>query len=133
MFAYVADVSGHGLPAGILMGMIKTAVRTQLVDLPSPAAVFERLNAVLPAVKEPHMYATCTALRIHRDLSNGACRVDYAIAGQPSMLLASCNGSISRLADQQLPLGLLRRAAVRGPRGRLAAGRHPADSHGRHT
>src|SRR6516164_7618567 len=30
VFAYVADVSGHGLSAGILMGMIKTAVRTQL-------------------------------------------------------------------------------------------------------
>ena len=64
VFAYVADVSGHGLPAGILMGMIKTAVHTQLFDLPSPAAVFDRLNEVLPTVKEPHMYATCTALRI---------------------------------------------------------------------
>ena len=64
VFAYVADVSGHGLPAGILMGMIKTAVHTQLFDLPSPTAVFDRLNEVLPAVKEPHMYATCTALRI---------------------------------------------------------------------
>ena len=46
VFAYVADVSGHGLPAGILMGMIKTAVRTQLVDFPAPTAVFERLNEV---------------------------------------------------------------------------------------
>ncbi len=88
VFAYVADVSGHGLPAGILMGMIKTAVRTQLFDLPSPTAVFERLNEVLPAVKESHMYATCTALRIQPD-SNGSCRVEYAIAGQPAMLHAS--------------------------------------------
>ena len=104
-FAYVADVSGHGLPAGILMGMIKTAVRTQLFDLPSPTAVFERLNEVLPAVKEPHMYATCTALRIHA-ATNRKCGVDYAIAGQPAMLHAS-SGSVSRLADQQLPLGLL--------------------------
>ena len=64
VFAYVADVSGHGLPAGILMGMIKTAVRSQLVDFPTPTAVFERLNEVLPTVKEPQMYATCTALHI---------------------------------------------------------------------
>ncbi len=105
IFAYVADVSGHGLPAGILMGMIKTAVRTQLFDLPAPTAVFERLNEVLPAVKEPHMYATCTALRIQPG-SNGSCRVDYAIAGQPAMLHASENRT-SRLADEQLPLGLL--------------------------
>ena len=27
MVAYVADIAGHGLPAGILMGMLKTAAR----------------------------------------------------------------------------------------------------------
>ena len=89
VFAYVADVSGHGLPAGILMGMIKTAVRTQLFDLPSPTAVFERLNEVLPAVKEPHMYATCTALRIHQGADGSPCRLEYAIAAQPAILHAS--------------------------------------------
>jgi putative transposase len=26
-FAYVADVSGHGIPAGVLMGMVKSSVR----------------------------------------------------------------------------------------------------------
>jgi len=108
VFAYVADVSGHGLPAGILMGMIKTAVRTQLFDLPSPTAVLERLNEVLPAVKEQHMYATCTALRIYPDSHDGPCRVEYAIAGQPPMLHVSHSGAaVSSLADQQLPLGLL--------------------------
>jgi hypothetical protein len=30
--AYVADIAGHGLPAGILMGMLKTATRTVLLD-----------------------------------------------------------------------------------------------------
>jgi sigma-B regulation protein RsbU (phosphoserine phosphatase) len=108
VFAYVADVSGHGLPAGILMGMIKTAVRTQLFDLPSPTAVFERLNEVLPAVKEQHMYATCTALRIHESANGGHCHLEYAIAGQPAMLHASSQAkTVPRLADQQLPLGLL--------------------------
>jgi serine phosphatase RsbU (regulator of sigma subunit) len=108
VFAYIADVSGHGLPAGILMGMIKTAVRTQLFDLPSPTAVFERLNEVLPAVKEPHMYATSTALRICQSTNGAGCRVDYAIAGQPPMLHASTQTSaVSQLADQQLPLGLM--------------------------
>ncbi len=107
VFAYVADVSGHGLPAGILMGMIKTAVRTQLFDLPSPTAVFERLNEVLPAVKEPHMYATATALRIFPPMADAPCRVEYAIAGHPPILRASANGDITRLADQQLPIGLL--------------------------
>lgn len=108
VFAYVADVAGHGLPAGILMGMIKTAVHTQLFDLPAPTAVFDRLNEVLPAVKEPHMYATCTALRIFETATTPACRIEYAIAGQPAMLHASAaTATVSQLADQQLPLGLL--------------------------
>ena len=108
VFAYVADVSGHGLPAGILMGMIKTAVHTQLFDLPMPTAVFDRLNEVLPAVKEPHMYATCTALRIFENESGPTCRIEYAIAGQPAMLHASsATASVYQLSDQQLPLGLL--------------------------
>jgi serine phosphatase RsbU (regulator of sigma subunit) len=105
IFAYVADVSGHGLPAGILMGMIKTAVRTQLIDAPSPTALLERLNQVLPEVKESHMYATCTALRIHPAISN-ACRVDFAIAGQPAMLHKS-DMEVRQLSQQQLPVGLL--------------------------
>lgn len=114
VFAYVADVSGHGLPAGILMGMIKTAIRTQLLDLPSPTAVFERLNEVLPDVKESNMYATCTALRIRPAEDGAPCHVEYAIAGQPAMLHASSTEAVSQLADQQLPLGLLAGPAYRG-------------------
>ena len=123
VFAYVADVAGHGLPAGILMGMIKTAVHTQLFDLPSPTAVFDRLNSVLPAVKEPHMYATCTALRIFENEPGQTCRVEYAIAGQPAMLLASASAATaSQLSDQQLPLGLLAAPPYRGHSAHLLPG-----------
>jgi hypothetical protein len=71
--AYVADIAGHGLPAGILMGMLKTAARTALLDaeLGPPAAtlplLLEKLNRVLPGVKEPQMYATLTAFRLNAD------------------------------------------------------------------
>ena len=123
VFAYVADVSGHGLPAGILMGMIKTAVHTQLFDLPSPMAVFDRLSEVLPAVKEPQMYATCTALRIFTSEPDRTCRVDYSIAGQPPMLHASTSATAaSQLADQQLPLGLLAAPPYKGHIIELAPG-----------
>jgi hypothetical protein len=108
VFAYVADIAGHGLPAGILMGMVKTAVRTQLFDLPGTEAVFKRLNEVLPAVKEPHMYATCAALRIFRNGPPELFQVEYAISGLPALMHASpAKGSVSRLSDEQLPLGLL--------------------------
>ena len=32
LVAFLADVSGHGLPASILMGRVKTAARTALLD-----------------------------------------------------------------------------------------------------
>ncbi len=108
VFAYVADVSGHGLPAGILMGMIKTAVHTQLFDLPSPTAVFDRLNEVLPSVKEQHMYATCTALRVFEDDQvTRAAWSTQSRGNQPCCLPRAGTGTVSQLADQQLPLGLL--------------------------
>jgi serine phosphatase RsbU (regulator of sigma subunit) len=38
VLAYLADVSGHGIPAGLLMGIVKTAVRQGvLFGQPLPA------------------------------------------------------------------------------------------------
>jgi hypothetical protein len=54
----VADVSGHGLQAGILMGMVKTASRTLLLDGCRLVNMLEKLNRVLPDVKEERMYTT---------------------------------------------------------------------------
>jgi serine phosphatase RsbU (regulator of sigma subunit) len=74
--AYVADVSGHGLRAGILMGMIKTAVRYGLLLGQPLTKLLEGINHVLPGVKEPHMFATLAALRFDR--TN---QVEYVSAG----------------------------------------------------
>jgi serine phosphatase RsbU (regulator of sigma subunit) len=105
--AYVADIAGHGLQAGILMGMVKTAARTRLLDKPTPPALFETLNQVLPGVKEAHMYATCAALRLEKDGEQG-CLVEYALAGHPAILyLPAGTSSGEPLADQQFPLGIM--------------------------
>lgn len=107
-FAYVADIAGHGLSAGVLMGMLKTSIRTQLLDEISLTAVFERLNRVLPAVKENHMYATCTALRLPAIDSTDMLAVEYAIAAQPPILHFRADaGCVARVGDEQLPIGLL--------------------------
>ena len=107
VLAYVADVAGHGLAAGILMGMLKTAIRTQLPDSPSLTALFQRLNEVLPALKEPHTYATCAALRISRG-PDQCFAVEYAIAGQPPLLhLCAASRRITTLSDPQFPIGLV--------------------------
>lgn len=114
--AYVADVAGHGLQAGILMGMVKTAARTVLLDTSSAAVLLERLNLVLPMVKEEHMYATCAALHVRAE-ANGNRQIEYAVAGHPPILLVPLSGEIrQRLTDEQIPLGLLPGSQYRSQR-----------------
>ena len=107
--AYVADIAGHGLPAGILMGMLKTAARTALLDAgtghPSVTLpeLLEKLNRVLPDVKEPQMYATLTAFRLNADG-----RVWFAMAASPPVLHWSPQRQDRKLMqEEQYPLGLL--------------------------
>lgn len=109
MIAYVADIAGHGLPAGILMGMLKTAARTALLDAvtghpgESLPALLEKLNRVLPDVKEPQMYATLTAFRLNADGSAW-----YAMAASPPVLHWSPHrGDLCLVQEEQYPLGLL--------------------------
>jgi len=109
--AYLGDIAGHGLQAGILMGMLKTATRTALSLLDAaecdPHAtlpvLLDRLNTVLPGVKEAHMYATFSAFRL---CSDGT--IYYALAASPPILHFHANGlAMSRMAEEQFPLGLL--------------------------
>jgi hypothetical protein len=105
--AYVADVAGHGLQAGILMGMLKAAARTALLE-PSTASerlplLLDRLDNVLPTVKESHMYAAFAALQ----LGSGG-RVRHALAGHPPVLhYCRANGAFCELSLEQFPLGLV--------------------------
>ncbi len=106
--AYVADVSGHGLQAGILMGMVKTAARTILLeDFARPEILLrtfcDRLNRALPGVKETHMYATLAVLHLSPDGT-----VHYTLAGHPAILhYAAGTRSTTELACEQFPVGLL--------------------------
>jgi serine phosphatase RsbU (regulator of sigma subunit) len=124
VIAYLADIAGHGLQAGILMGMLKTAVRTALLDagerephrtLP---VLLDRLNTVLPEVKEQHMYATFTGFRLGTDGS-----VFYALAASPPILQWHASGqTLSQTGDAQLPLGLLPVSSFDGYRLETAPG-----------
>jgi len=108
VLAYVADVSGHGLQAGILMGMVKTAVRTILLessDDPASllASLCDRLNRALPTVKESHMYTTLSAICLAPDG-----RIQYTLAGHPSILYYQASTrTVQTLTFDQFPVGLL--------------------------
>jgi hypothetical protein len=103
LLAYVADISGHGLGAGQLMGMLKTAIRVALQFRQEPVAVLESADRVLPAVKEANMYATLALLYF-----DGSSEAEYSLAGHPPILhYRAPTGDIARLAMEQFPLGLI--------------------------
>jgi serine phosphatase RsbU (regulator of sigma subunit) len=103
LLAYVADISGHGLAAGQLMGMLKTAIRVALQFRQEPVAVLESADRVLPAVKEANMYATLALLYF-----DGSSEAEYSLAGHPPILhYRAPTGGIARLAMEQFPLGLI--------------------------
>ena len=108
--AYLADIAGHGLQAGILMGMLKTAARTALTDSSGIqdggtvlSKLMQSLNVVLPQVKESHMYATFTCLRLNDD---GHAFLGMA-ASPPLLHWNAAQKSIVRIEEPQFPLGLL--------------------------
>jgi serine phosphatase RsbU (regulator of sigma subunit) len=106
--AYLADIAGHGLQAGILMGMLKTCARTVLADRDEGGGailsrLMLRLNQVLPQVKEAHMYATFAALRLNRD---GAAFYGMA-ASTPLLHWIAAEARVNRIEEEQFPLGLL--------------------------
>jgi serine phosphatase RsbU (regulator of sigma subunit) len=103
LLAYVADISGHGLAAGQLMGMLKTAVRVSLQFRQEPVALLESADRVLPAVKEANMYATLALLYF-----DDSSEVEYSLAGHPPILhYRAPTRDIARLAMEQFPLGLM--------------------------
>ena len=107
--AYLGDIAGHGLQAGILMGMLKTATRTALLDAAEREpgntlpVLLDRLNTVLPGVKEPQMYATFSGFRLCADGT-----VYFALAASPPLLHWHANRhALSKVEEEQFPLGLL--------------------------
>ena len=103
LLVYVADISGHGLAAGQLMGMLKAALRTSLQYNREPAALLESVDRVLPAVKEPGMYATIALLSF-----DGSADCEYALAGHvPILHYRHDSRNTARLSMEQFPLGLI--------------------------
>jgi len=103
LLVYVADVSGHGLAAGQLMGMLKTAMRVSFQFQRQPTALLESADRVLPAVKEADMYATLALLQF-----DGSTRAEYASAVHvPIVHYRDRSRDAAWLSMEQFPLGLI--------------------------
>jgi serine phosphatase RsbU (regulator of sigma subunit) len=99
--AYIADVSGHGVAPGVVMGMVKSAARMQLSSAEKSATLLERLNFVLQPIKKPEMFVTLAYLAW-----NGK-HLEHSLAGHPPILhYHAATKEISEVACSNLPVGM---------------------------
>jgi hypothetical protein len=100
---YIADVAGHGIAAGVFMGMVKSAARTALLTPRPMEQWLGDLNRVLFAVKaNPATYVTFACVQCRE-----GGKVEYALAGNgPILHYRARSRTVARLAMEQFPLGL---------------------------
>jgi hypothetical protein len=100
--AYVADVAGHGVAPGVVMGMAKSAARMLLSSGDDTGHLLTRLNEVLYPLKKPDMFVTFCFLA-----KNGE-GLRVGLAGHPAILHFSARtNAVTQLECPNMPLGIL--------------------------
>lgn len=100
---YIADVSGHGVQAGVVMGMVKSAIRMQLLSSGRLDSLFNNLNQVVLQVKKPELFVTFASMWF-----DGSPSVEYSLAGHlPILHYHRESGTLRKLSNKHLPLGVL--------------------------
>jgi serine phosphatase RsbU (regulator of sigma subunit) len=98
----IADVSGHGVAAGVLMGMFKTAFHAAADEVSDVGELLTRTNRVITPLKQSNMFVTAACLRM---VSPG--RIDYVLAGHPSLLHVRARASTAVwVGESQLAIGI---------------------------
>jgi hypothetical protein len=99
--AYIADVSGHGVAPGVLMGMVKSAARMYLSLNEDSDGFLERLNSVLHPIRKPEMFVTLAFL------AWDGTQLTFSTAGHPPILQYGSNDRASKeLSCSNPPIGL---------------------------
>lgn len=98
-FGYIADVSGHGVASGVIMGMFKSALRARMVSETRLAALLTDLNAILMPLKPSASFITVAAVR-----SRGAA-LECAVAGHHPVLRVR-GTRVDEITRPQLAVGM---------------------------
>ena len=100
--AYLADVSGHGVAPGLVMGMAKSASRMLLTAGDGSDRLMSRLNDVLFPLKKPDMFITICFIAA----SGG--RLRAGLAGHPAILRFSARtNEVTEIESPNMPLGIV--------------------------
>lgn len=99
----IADVSGHGLPAGLRMAMIKAALLILVQENAEPQEILQRLDGLIRHNPDSRpSFVTSTLARL--DLGSG--RLELTNAGHPPTYHLR-NGNVEEILLPSPPLGAL--------------------------
>ena len=115
-FAYVADVSGHGVSSGVLMAMLKSAARMSLRQNQEAGKMLDEVNSVFYSLKAPSSFATLAAISYVEDRG-----LEIVVAGHLPVL-HSDGREVRELDTPGLPVGILPESNFRAIALNLKAG-----------
>jgi serine phosphatase RsbU (regulator of sigma subunit) len=95
MYLFVADVSGHGLPAAILVSLLKSYIHTEAANDRSLSEFMARLNDFLFSVSLPTQFATAALFRV-----DAGRELVYSNAAHPPFLLHQRHSGKTILLEQ---------------------------------
>lgn len=117
IYFIVADVSGKGITAALVMVSVATAFNIFTRTDPTPAGLLRELNATLTPKTAPSKFITMVVGMF--DPATGA--VDFANAGHVAPLVVSRNG-VEELTQTDIVVGLFGHATYRNQSTRLEVG-----------
>jgi sigma-B regulation protein RsbU (phosphoserine phosphatase) len=98
----IADIAGKGLPAALLMSNLQAAVRAFAQDTATPASICGSVNRLLCRNMASGRFATFFYARIDAATR----RIDFSNAGHNPPLLVRPDGSVARLTEGGMVLGI---------------------------
>jgi serine phosphatase RsbU (regulator of sigma subunit) len=100
----IADVSGKGAAAALLMPSLAVALRLRAHELSGPAEIMKDLDGVLKQVTRPATFVTMFYARLRR----GSRTLEYACGGHnPPLLVRHATGEVMMLEEAGPVLGIL--------------------------
>ncbi len=99
---FIADVSGHGVKAGVIMAVVKSAIRTRLRGSRAFEGLFQDVNHVVCELAGPGMFVTAACLRFGTDGQVRFCGAGHG----PILHFRNADGHVGALESEHLPFGV---------------------------
>lgn len=102
-FVMIGDVSGKGVPAALIMSIVRALIHTYLEFETSPSDILRKVNRNISRDLDDEMFVTMTALKLDPEHH----RLILSRAGHEALLIVHADGTSERLTPRGTALGML--------------------------